>query len=215
MSGGGLKAVGSALDAARPAPRVGKGRKEEEHQLELPFVPAGCPIKPLRQAAADLFLSRRAGPAYCPRPARPRQDPYPVAVRQARRPGPRILAAAQRQGRRQDRRAQGHRLDAGKGGRDPADRLRPGRAVRSARQRARPRRLARDPGRAHHPPRRQDLHRSASAPGFSWRDPDLIDGFVYPTAPAMPRPDRRPRRRQRRRRAPLAAPLLVLGAAQD
>jgi hypothetical protein len=33
------------------------------------------------------------------------------------------------------------------------------------------------------------VYRSGSAPGFAWEDPDLIDGYVYPTAPAIPRPD--------------------------
>jgi hypothetical protein len=33
------------------------------------------------------------------------------------------------------------------------------------------------------------VYRAGSPPGLAWEDPDLIDGFVYPTAPAMPRPD--------------------------
>jgi hypothetical protein len=45
-SRGGLKAVENALDGARPAPKVGRGKKDEE-QRELPLLPAGCPVKPL------------------------------------------------------------------------------------------------------------------------------------------------------------------------
>jgi hypothetical protein len=33
------------------------------------------------------------------------------------------------------------------------------------------------------------VYRSGSFAGFAWEEPDLIDGYVYPTAPAMPRPD--------------------------
>jgi hypothetical protein len=49
-SRGGLKAVESALDGARPAPKVGRGKKDDE-QRELPLLPAGCPVKPLGKSA--------------------------------------------------------------------------------------------------------------------------------------------------------------------
>jgi hypothetical protein len=41
------------------------------------------------------------------------------------------------------------------------------------------------------------IYRSGGVLDRPWEDPDLIDGYVYPTAPAMPRPDPEPRRRRR------------------
>src|SRR5688500_240806 len=61
-SRGGLRAVEGALDAARPAPRVGKAKKrDEEIQQELPLLPAGCPIKPLGRSGQTCFYLDELG----------------------------------------------------------------------------------------------------------------------------------------------------------
>jgi hypothetical protein len=59
------------------------------------------------------------------------------------------------------------------------------------------------------------VYRAGSAPGFAWEEPDVIDGFVYPTAPAMPRPDIGAVGDAAGVEAAQPAALLALGAAED
>jgi hypothetical protein len=49
-AGGGLKLVAGSLDQAKPAPKVGRSKREAEsgeYEFELPFLPVGCPVEPL------------------------------------------------------------------------------------------------------------------------------------------------------------------------
>lgn len=188
-SRGGLKAVESALEGARPAPRVGRSTKAEE-QRELPLLPAGCPVKPLGKLGQVCFyldeqgqlislnprdhgkthiqslFGRRSGLVheYWPRYGKPDKDTgEPTITGWMPEKAAEILQAA----------------CAHSGLFDPQGKVR-GRGAWRGRE-----------GELiiHHGDK---VYRAGSAPGFAWADPDLIDGFVYPTAPAMPRPDPSP-----------------------
>jgi hypothetical protein len=188
MSGGGLKAVGSALDAARPAPRVGKGKKEEEHQIELPFVPAGCPVKPLGKLLQICFYLDEQGQLIALGP----RDHGKTHIQSlfGRRAGlvheywPRLSDKVD--DKTGERKVTGWKPEiaaeilqaacAHAGLFDPQGKERGRGAWRGPQGELI----------IHHGDK---IYTAGLAPGLAWRDPDLIDGFVYPTAPAMPRPD--------------------------
>jgi hypothetical protein len=183
---GGLRAVGSALEAARPAPRVGRGKREEE-QIELPLLPAGCPVKPLGKLKQICFyldeqgqmvdlgprehgkthiqslFGRRAGLVheYWPRYGNVDKD---TGERKITGWQPEVAAEILQT------------ACAHAGLFDPQGKERGRGAWRGPQGELI----------LHHGDK---IYRSGSAPGLSWADPDLIDGFVYPTAPPMPRPD--------------------------
>ena len=186
MASGGLKVVGDALDAARPAPRVARGRKDDE-QRELPLLPAGCPVKPLGKLGQTCFyldeqgqmialnprdhgkthiqslFGRQSGlvHTYWPRFGKPdSKTGEPVITGWMPEKAAEILQAA----------------CAHAGLFDPQGKVRGRGAWRGA------------DGELiiHHGDK---VYRAGGAPGLAWEEPDLIDGYVYPTAPAMPRPD--------------------------
>jgi hypothetical protein len=185
-SRGGLHAVTGAIEAARPAPRVGRRGKEEE-QIEMPLLPAGCPIKPLGKSGQvchyldeqgqlislpprdhgkthiQSLFGRRSGLVheYWPRYGKPdKQTGEPTVTGWMPELAAEILQAA----------------CAHAGLFDLQGKVRGRGAWRSAEGELI----------IHHGDK---VYRAGSAPGFAWEDPDLIDGYVYPTAPAMPRPD--------------------------
>jgi hypothetical protein len=186
MASGGLKVVGQALDAARPAPKVGRGRKEEE-QRELPLLPAGCPVKPLGKLGQlchyldeqgqhialnprdhgkthiQSLFGRQSGlvHSYWPRFGKP--DPKtgePTITGWMPEKAAEILQAA----------------CAHQGLFDPQGKIRGRGAWRGSQGELI----------IHHGDK---IYRAGGPPGFAWEDPALIDGYVYPTAPAMPRPE--------------------------
>lgn len=183
---GGLKAVESALDAARPAPKVGRGKKDDE-QRELPLLPAGCPVKPLGKLEQLCFyldeqgqlialnprdhgkthiqslFGRRSGLVhdYWPRFGKPdKHTGEPTVTGWMPEKAAEVLQAA----------------CAHAGLFDPQGKVR-GRGA----WRGRDGELI-----IHHGDK---VYISGFSPGMAWHEPDLIDGYVYPTAPAMPRPD--------------------------
>jgi hypothetical protein len=188
---GGLRAVEGAVDAARPAPRVGRKKEtREDEQLEMPLLPAGCPIVPLGKSGQTCFyldeqgqlislgprdhgkthiqslFGRRSGLVheYWPRYGKP--DPKtgePVINGWMPEKAAETLQAS----------------CAHEGLFDPQGKVRGRGAWRS---------LDGDLI-LHHGDK---IYRSGLAPGFGWTDPGKLDGYVYPTAPAMPRPDPAP-----------------------
>jgi hypothetical protein len=179
--------VAGALDAARPAPRVGRKKRDEEEQLEMPLLPAGCPVKPLGKLEQTCFyldeqgqmiglgprehgkthiqslFGRRAGLVheYWPRYGKPdKQTGEPTITGWMPE-----LAAEQLQ-----------QACAHEGLFDPAGRVR-GRGA----WRGEDGELIIHCG--------DKIYRAGMPPGLGWDDPGKIGGFVYPTAPAMPRPD--------------------------
>lgn len=190
MASGGLRAVESALDAARPAPRVGKKSKDDERQRELPLLPAGCPVRPLGKLGQvchyldeqgqwialnprdhgkthiQSLFGRQSGlvHTYWPRYGKPDKDTgEPTITGWMPEKAAEILQAS----------------CAHEGLFDPQGKIRGRGAWRG------------QDGELiiHHGDK---VYRSGSAPGFAWEDPGKVDGFVYPTAPAMPRPELNP-----------------------
>jgi hypothetical protein len=186
MASGGLKVVGATLEAAKPAPRVGRGKKDEE-QRELPLLPAGCPIKPLGKSGQvchyldeqgqlislnprdhgkthiQSLFGRRSGlvHTYWPRYGKPdKETGEPTITGWQPEKAAEILQAACAHAGLFDLQGKVRGRGAWRG--------REGELV------------------LHHGDK---VYRSGFAPGLGWEDPDLIDGYVYPTAPAMPRPD--------------------------
>lgn len=186
-SRGGLRAVSGALDAARPAPRVGKRAKDEEQQHELPLLPAGCPVKPLGKSGQvchyideqgqlislnprdhgkthiQSLFGRQANlvHVYWPRFGKPdSKTGEPTITGWMPEKAAEILQQA----------------CAHEGIFDLQGKVRGRGAWRGA------------DGELiiHHGDK---VYRAGSAPGFAWDDPGKVDGFVYPTAAAMPRPD--------------------------
>jgi hypothetical protein len=207
-SRGGLKAVGE-LDAARPAPKVGRGRKEEE-QRELPLLPAGCPVKPLGKLGQLCFYLDEQGQLISLTP----RDHGKTHIQSlfGRRSGL-VHTFWPRYGKPDD---DGEPVITGwkpEGGRDPAGGVRPCRAVRPAGQGPRPRRLARAQRRAHHPPRRQGLSQRLGAGlrlGRAGPDRRLRLSDRAGDAAA----GHRPGRRQARRDAAVAAPRAGTGSGR-
>lgn len=186
MASGGLRVVGEALDRARPAPKVGRKSKGEE-QRELPLLPAGCPVTPLgklgqlcsyldeagqmislgprdhgKQHIQNLF-GRRAHLVheYWPRYGPPdKQTGEPTIT--GWRPE---LAAEQLMA-----------ACAFEGLFDQQGKVR-GRGAWAGLSGE----LILHCG--------DKVYRPSMPIGEGWEDPGKIDGFVYPTGPAMPRPD--------------------------
>jgi hypothetical protein len=185
-SRGGLKSVEIAVERARPAPRVGRGRKEEE-QRELPWLPAGCPVKPLGKSGQlchyldeqgqlislnprdhgkthiQSLFGRRSGLVheYWPRFGKPDKDTgEPTVTGWMPEKAAEILQAACAHAGLFDLQGKVRGRGAWRG---PAGELV-----------------------IHHGDK---IYRSGGVLDRPWEDPDLIDGYVYPTAPAMPRPD--------------------------
>jgi hypothetical protein len=185
-SRGGLKAVEGALEAARPAPRVGKRTKDDE-QRELPLLPAGCPVKPLGKSGQTCHYLDEQGQMISLGP-RDHGKMHIISLF-GRRAGlvheywPRFGNVDQATG---ERKVTGWMPEkAGEilqtacahvGPFDPQGKVRGRGAWRGP------------DGELiiHHGDK---VYLAGAPPGMAWEDPDVIGGFVYPTAPAMPRPD--------------------------
>jgi len=186
---GGLSAVGAALDRAQPAPKLGRRRPagDEREQRELPLLPAGCPVKPLGKLGQVCFYLDELGQLISLNPrdhgkthiqslfgrqARLTHEFWPRYGAPDKETGePKItgwmpeLAAEQLQS-----------ACAHSGLFDPSGKVR-GRGAWAGEAGD----LILHCG--------DKIYRSATPIGDRWEDPDLIEGYVYPRAPAMPRPD--------------------------
>jgi hypothetical protein len=186
-SRGGLKVVGAALDGARPAPKVGRRGKDEE-QRELPLLPAGCPVKPLGKSGQTCHYLDEQGQMISLSP-RDHGKMHIISLF-GRRAGlvheywPRLSdkvddATGERKVTGWKPEIAGEILQtacAHAGPFDPQGKVRGRGAWRGP------------DGELiiHHGDK---VYLAGNAPGVAWAEPDVIDGFVYPTAPAMPRPD--------------------------
>lgn len=180
--GGGLKAVADAVDAAKPAPKVGARRRHagEENEPELPMLPAGCPVQPLGKLGQVCYFLDEAGQLIA-------LDPQKIGKNHIRSLfGRKSELCDTYWPRFNDKGIQNGwkpeiagdllmRACAWEGIFDPQGKVR---------------------GRGAH--RGEDgelvLHcgdkvyfAGTTSPGYM--DPGSIGGFVYPTAPSMPRPD--------------------------
>jgi hypothetical protein len=186
-SRGGLKAVNDALEGARPAPRVARGKKEEE-QRELPLLPAGCPVKPLGKLLQTCFYLDEQGQLIALGP----RDHGKTHIQSlfGRRAGlvheywPRLSDKVDD--------ATGERKVTGWKPEVAAEILQAACAhvgLFDPQGKVRDRGAWRGPAGElviHHGDK---IYRSGAPHGLAWEEPDLIDGYVYPTAPAMPRPE--------------------------
>lgn len=183
-SRGGLKVVGAALDAARPAPKVGRGKKDEE-QRELPLLPAGCPVKPLGKSGQICHYLDEGG-QHVELGPRDHGKMHIISLF-GRRAGlvheywPRYGNVDKETGERKVTgwmpEKAGEILQcacAHAGLFDPQGKVRGRGAWRGP------------DGELiiHHGDK---LYRAGSASGFAWEDPGLVDGFVYTADDAMPR----------------------------
>lgn len=178
--------MGDALDRARPAPKVGRGAKHDE-QRELPMLPAGCPVKPLGKSGQLCYYLDEAGQMIALSP----RDHGKLHIQNlfGRRGGlvhdywPRFGAPDKATGEPKvtgwmpEKAAEILMSAAAHAGMfDPQGKVR-GRGA------------WRDVGGELILHCGDKVYRGGLPSGMGWEDPDLIDGYVYPTAPAMPRPD--------------------------
>jgi hypothetical protein len=205
QSGWGRARRGAAGAARRP-------RQKEEEQRELPLLPAGCPVKPLGKLGQLCFYLDEQG-----------QMIASTRATTARRTSSRCSAGGAAWSTNIGRAtASPTRKRASRPSPAGCPRKRP----RSCRRRARmpgcstrrARSAAAAPGAGPTASSSSTTATRSIAPaprlGFAWEEPDLIDGYVYPTAPAMPRPDIG-QVDDGRACFCCAAALLVLGAAED
>jgi hypothetical protein len=186
----GLSVVGDAIDRAKPAPQLGRrrrGARDEEEQRELPLLPAGCPVKPVGKLGQVCFyldelgqlislnprdhgkthiqslFGRKAGLChqYWPRYGAPDKETGE----------PKITGWMPELAAEQLQSAAAH-----EGLFDPQGKVRGRGAWRDHEGE-----IVLHCG--------DQVYRSATPIGDRWEDPGKIDGFIYPSAPAMPRPD--------------------------
>lgn len=191
-SRGGLKVVGQALDAARPAPRVGKGKKDDG-QRELPLLPAGCPVVPCGKTGQLCHYLDEAGQLVSLKPGTEhgRGHIENLFGRQSH------LLATEAYWPKYSAKVdnEGNRIIDGFKAEVAARVLMSACAhegILDLQGRVRGRGAWRAPDGElviHHGDK---VYRTGSAPGFAWEDPGKVDGFIYPAAQAMPRPEINP-----------------------
>lgn len=188
-SRGGLRAVNDALDRAKPAPKLARGRREEE-QRELPMLPAGCPVVPLGKIGQICWYLDELGQLIGLNPREHGkthiQSLFGRQAHLVHEYWPRYGAVDKDTGERKitgwQPEVAAEQLQAAcahAGLFDPQGKVR---------------------GRGAHKGAGGELvlhcgdkvYRPDVMLGGGWADPGPIDGFVYPTAPAMPRPDPMP-----------------------
>lgn len=183
---GGLKAIDGALSNAKPAPKVGKDKRKRDQRTggfdepELPLLPAGCPVQPLGKLGQVCFFLDEAGQLIA-------LDPQKVGKNHIRNLFGRKSYLCDEYWPRTNDKGEVNgwkpeiagdllmRACAWEGIFDPQGHVR---------------------GRGAHRGENGSLvlHRGdkvyfAGPDGQGYENPGLIGGYVYPTAPAMPRPD--------------------------
>jgi hypothetical protein len=184
-----LAIVKETLDGAREAPKVGRRSKAEE-QRELPLLPAGCPVTPLGKSGQLCHYLDEAGQWVSLKPGTEHGRGHienlfgrQSHLLQTEPYWPKYSAKVDNEGHRI---LDGFKADvAGRvlmaacahaGLFDPQGKVR-GRGAWAGQGGE----LILHCG--------DKLYRPAMPVGEGWCDPGKIDGFVYPTAAAMPRPD--------------------------
>lgn len=183
---GGLHAIDAAVGAARPATRVGRRGAAQIDEPELPLLPAGCPVQPLGKLGQVHYFLDERGQLIGLTPEKVNKNHIRSLF--GRRSElcdqfwPRLSDKLDRDGnpvitgwKPEIAGDMLMRACAWEGIFDPQGKVR---------------------GRGAH--RGSDgelvLHRGdkiyfAGSSNDGWQDPGLIGGFVYPTAPGLPRPD--------------------------
>jgi len=184
-----LQVVKDALDRAAPAPKLKRGRKEEE-QRELPLLPAGCPVTPLGKLGQLCYYLDEAGQLIALKPGPEhgkghilnlfgrqshlcQSEPYwPKYSAKVDNEGNRILDGFKAELAAEQLMA----ACAHEGLFDPQGKVR-GRGAWAGPNGE----LVLHCG--------DKIYRPSMPVGEGWQDPGKIDGYVYPTAPSMARPD--------------------------
>jgi len=180
---GGLRAIDGALGEAKPAAKVGRSRNTSSNlseEPEFPLLPAGCPVQPLGKLGQVCYFLDEAGQLIG-------LDPQKVGKNHIRNLFGRRSDLCDEYWPRHNDKGQINgwkpeiagdllmRACAWEGIFDPQGHVR---------------------GRGAHKGENGELvlHRGdkvyfAGCEAAGYRDPGLIDGYVYPTAPTLPRPD--------------------------
>lgn len=188
---GNLSVVGDAIDRAQPAPRMARRRQrgaDDNPEPELPMLPAGCPVRPLGKLGQVCFYLDEAGQLIALKPGSEHGKGHIINLFGRRADlvheyWPRFSDKTDKEGNRivtgwkpEEAAEKLMQACAHAGLFDPAGKERGRGAHRGAEGQ-----LVLHCG--------DKIYVSGMPAGLGYQDPGLIEGFVYPTGPAVPRPD--------------------------